>query len=389
MLEEQQETATARIVEEMRKTADAVAGAVEVNEVLNRLAARAAELTGAHYVAISTFGEDGRVDRFVFTGMDERVARRLGEPPRGRGILGVLAHRDTPLRVDDVRTHPRFTGWPAGHPEMAGFLGVPIRALGSTIGSLYMTRRPDSPPFTADDELAAVMLSLQVAGSISTVLANERSSRIRILEERERIAHDLHDGTIQALYALGLRLDAAAQMAPRPEVREALREGVAEINQQIADMRQYIGALESRGPANAPDLARDLPFVARQLAPAGVDVVTNIAAAALQEVSSRAAEDLLFIAREAMSNAIRHGRATKLAIDLRQTRDEMSLTVQDNGTGFDQATARIGLGTVTMRTRAERLGGSLTVLGIPGMGTTVRVVIPRRPGQAPGRRAGS
>jgi signal transduction histidine kinase len=260
---------------------------------------------------------------------------------------------------------------------MAAFLGVPIRALGNAIGCLYMTRVPGADAFSEEDELAAVMLSLQVAGSVSTAIAQERRGRIRILEERERIAHDLHDGTIQALYALGLRLDVAALSSQDDEVQRVLRSGVAEINQQIADMREYIGALESRGPDSAPDLARDLPFVARQLVPAGVDVVTNIAAAALQELSSRAAEDLLFIAREAISNAVRHGHARKVAIDLRQTRTEMSLTVQDDGGGFDQATARKGLGTVTMRTRAERLGGELTVLGIPGMGTTVRVVIPR------------
>ncbi|MCK9519949.1 MAG: histidine kinase, partial [Dehalococcoidia bacterium] len=194
-----------------------------------------------------------------------------------------------------------------------------------------------------------------------------------------RIAHDLHDGTIQSLYALGLEFDALSQREGYPEeVQDALGLGVQRINDLISEIRDYIQMLEARAPEASPELARDLAFVVRQLVPAGIDTVVNITAAALQELTTRDAEDLLYIAREALSNAVRHGAPTKVAIDLRQTPDETWLTVQDNGVGFDTANARQGLGTVTMRTRAERLGGALTVLGIPGMGTTVRVTIPRR-----------
>ena len=103
----------------------------------------------------------------------------------------------------------------------------------------------------------------------------------------------------------------------------------------------------------------------------------NISAAALQELSAREAEDLLYIAREALSNSVRHGAPSKVAIDLRQSEDATILTVQDNGVGFDLATVRRGLGRVTMQTRADRLGATLTLIGIPGMGATVRVSIPR------------
>ncbi|HXU25500.1 MAG TPA: ATP-binding protein, partial [Tepidiformaceae bacterium] len=109
-----------------------------------------------------------------------------------------------------------------------------------------------------------------------------------------------------------------------------------------------------------------------------IDTVTNITAAALQELSARDSEDLLYIAREALSNAVRHGAPTKVAVDLRQTAEITSLVIQDNGLGFDQANGRKGLGTVTMNTRAERLDADLSILSIPGMGTTVRVAIRRR-----------
>lgn len=223
-----------------------------------------------------------------------------------------------------------------------------------------------------------MVLSLQAAVSVSSALARERSGRVFLLEERARIAHDLHDGTIQSLYALGLELDSAGATAVKEEVRDVLNSSVRRINDLISDIRQYISMLEAETPTSQPELSRDLAFVIRQLVPVGVDTVVNITAAALQELSARDTEDLLYIAREALSNAVRHGSPTKVAVDLRQTADATSLTIQDNGVGFDQANVRSGLGTVTMRTRAERLGADVNILGIPGMGTTVRVTIPRR-----------
>ncbi len=373
------ESGLARRLAQMAVTSDLLSSSSDLSEILQRLALRAKEVTNAEYSAISTFDEEGRLTRFVYTGIDEDIARRLGNPPAGRGLLGELARCDRPIRLDDLTKHPKSVGWPPGHPDMTVFLGVPIRAAGRTIGSLYMTRTAGQPPFSDEDEAAAVILAMQAAISVSSAIARDRTGRLFLLEERERIAHDLHDGTIQSLYALGLEFDALSQQQNYPEeVREALVLAVERINQLIGDIRAYIQMLEASAPETSPDLSRDLPYVVRQLVPSGVDTVVNITAAALQEITAREAEDLLYIAREALSNAIRHGNPTKVAIDLRQTPDETWLTIQDNGIGFDTANARQGLGTVTMRTRAERLGGSLQVLGIPGMGTTVRVAIPRR-----------
>jgi len=366
-------------LEQMAVTSEILAGLSDLNEILQRIAVRARELTGAEYAAITTFDEDGGIERFVFTGMDEARARRLGNPPAGRGLLGELARSDRPVMLDNVREHPAFTGWPDGHPEMTSFLGVPIRAGGRAIGSLYLTHVEAGKPFTELDQLAVATLALQAAVSVATALAQDRSGRLFLFEERERIAHDLHDGTIQALYALGLELDALRGRSDvTSEARESLALGVSRINDLISDIRTYITMLEAEAPAAQPELGRDLAFVVRQMVPIGTDAVVNITAAALQELSARESEDLLYIAREALSNAVRHGSASKIAIDLRQSPYVTALTIQDNGVGFDSENVRSGLGTVTMRTRAERLGGTITVLGIPGMGTTVRVEIPRR-----------
>ena len=363
---------------EMAITSEILAGSADLNEILQRLAQRAREVTGADYAAISTFDDEGVLTRFIYTGIDEEAARRLGDPPKGRGLLGELARCERPLRLAHLTDHAASSGWPAGHPDMDSFLGVPIRAGGRTIGSLYMTRMRGEAPFTEADEAAAAVLSLQAAVSLASGLARERTSRLFLLEERARIAHDLHDGTIQTLYAMGLECDSLANRSDFPEeVRESMASVVTRLNELIGDIRGYITMLEAATTSAEPELTRDLAFIIRQIVPPSIATVVNISAAALQMFSLRETEDLLYIAREALSNAMRHGAPSKIAVDLRQSADATVLTIQDNGVGFDQATVRKGLGSVTMRTRADRLAADLTVIGIPGMATTVRVSIPK------------
>lgn len=276
------------ILAQMTATSELLVGSEDLAAVLQTLAARAREVTGADYAAIATFDDDGQLTRFVYTGMSEDQARKMGHPPSGRGLLGELVTARQPLRLADHTTHPASIGWPAGHPDMAAFLGVPISAGGRAIGSLYMTRARGGAPFNEKDELAATLLSLQAAVSVSAAMARERNGRLFLLQERGRIAHDLHDGTIQSLYALGLECDVLANQSDFPlVVRDSMRDAVVRINDLIGDIRGYITMLEAETPLTQPELSSDLAFLVRQMVPPGVDSVLNITAAALQELSAR------------------------------------------------------------------------------------------------------
>jgi signal transduction histidine kinase len=365
------------LAEEMLATSDAIAGVEDLGEILLRLAARARELVEADYAAVSTFDDAGLLTRFVYDGIEDKLARHLGTPPVGRGLLGHLAREHRPIRINNLQETSHFTGWPEGHPDMTAFLGVPIRAVGQTIGSLYMTRNRGGLAFSESDEAAASMMALQIAATISTAMVRQSQGRVARLQERAQIAHDLHDGTIQALFALGLEADNRRVTAESEETRAALGDVVARVNDLIGNIRSYIAMLEAESPPSPPELIPDLQFVIRQLVPAGVDVVTNVNAPAVHELDSRDVEDLLYIAREALSNAMRHGHPSKVAIDLRQTADDTLLTIQDNGVGFDMEQVTPNMGSTTLKTRTQRLGANLTVLSIPGMGTTVRVAVPR------------
>jgi two-component system, NarL family, sensor histidine kinase DevS len=367
-----------QLLGEMAATSDHLAGASDIQDVLQRLAMRAREITLASFAAASLFDEEGLVERFLFDGVHEGLANQMGSLPSGRGLLGQLSMLGRPLRLDDLTDHPAFSGWPDGHPAMGPFIGMPIRSGDATIGSLYVTRGPAGRPFTELDELSTAFLSIQAAQQINIVAARERTARLSLLEERENIARDLHDGTIQSLYALGLESDAQANAPDFPEqARPVLEHVVERINEVIRDMRGYITMLESQAPAHAPDLARDIPFAVQQLVPSSISVLINVNAETVHALSAREAEDLLYITREALSNAVRHGAPTRIAIEVRQTDTETALTVQDNGAGYDAANVRSGLGTVTMRTRAESLGATLSSHSIVGMGTSVRVSVPR------------
>jgi len=133
---------------------------LDLETVLDRLLATAAELTGARYAALGILDDDRReLARFLTRGIDEESHRAIGDLPRGRGLLGVLIDDPRPLRLDDVAEHLRSYGFPPGHPPMRTFLGVPIVIRGEAWGNLYLTEKGGGAAFTAEDEDAAIILA--------------------------------------------------------------------------------------------------------------------------------------------------------------------------------------------------------------------------------------
>ena len=133
---------------------------LDVDVVLDRVLQAARELTGARYAALGVLDESAiELGRFITVGIDEQTRAAIGDLPRGRGVLGELIENPTPLRLEDVGRHPRSYGFPAGHPSMETFLGVPIVIAGRPFGNLYLTEKEGGAQFTAEDEQAAVVLA--------------------------------------------------------------------------------------------------------------------------------------------------------------------------------------------------------------------------------------
>jgi signal transduction histidine kinase len=149
--------------------------------VLQRILAEARDATGARYVALGVLNEQRtELERFLTLGLDDATRLAIGPLPRGRGVLGVLIQEPSPLRLKDVGAHPQSYGFPAGHPPMASFLGVPIVIRGEVWGNLYLTDKQGSDEFTEDDEAAAVVLAAFAATAIDNARAYASSEQRRL-----------------------------------------------------------------------------------------------------------------------------------------------------------------------------------------------------------------
>jgi signal transduction histidine kinase len=157
-----------------------VAGELSLPVVLRQIVGAARDLLGARYAALGVLGRDGELEQFVHAGMDDDLVAKIGELPRGRGILGLLISDPAPIRLASLSDHPAAAGFPPGHPPMGSFLGVPVRIGEDVFGNLYLTERIAGGEFTADDEQLAIAL----AAAAGAAIANAR--RYAESEQRRR-----------------------------------------------------------------------------------------------------------------------------------------------------------------------------------------------------------
>jgi two-component system, NarL family, sensor histidine kinase DevS len=174
-------------------TGIAISSELSLDTVLERILEAAAALTGARYAALGIIDRAGTgLERFVTTGIDDETRTTIGDPPHGRGILGVLIRDGRPLRLHDLTEDPRSVGFPPGHPPMRSFLGVPILVRGVSFGNLYLTEKDDAGDFTESDEEVLLLLASQAAVAIENARLYEASTAwSRQLESLNEIGNAL------------------------------------------------------------------------------------------------------------------------------------------------------------------------------------------------------
>ncbi len=158
----------------------AVAAGLELGATLRRIVQSAADLVDATYGALGVLGSDGNLIEFVHVGIDQETQTRIGDPPHGRGILGLLVAHPTPIRLDDLTSHPASVGFPPGHPKMRSFLGVPVRVRGQVFGNLYLTDKRGAAGFSPADERIVIAL----AAAAGVAIDNARLYESSVLRER-------------------------------------------------------------------------------------------------------------------------------------------------------------------------------------------------------------
>ncbi|MGW7684030.1 GAF domain-containing protein [Kribbella sp. NPDC054772] len=532
----------------LRALLDAVVGIgtdLDLNSTLDRIVTAACDLAGARYGALAVVGRDGkRLSRFITHGVTDEQTAAIGPIPQGHGLLGLLIDQPTSLRLHDLAEHRTSHGFPANHPPMRSFLGVPIRIRDQIFGNLYLTEKASGADFTEQDErnvtalaaaagvvidnarlyadterrrrwhevtveitqlmlgefdpkdilqlvarrarevsasrIGVVLLTdddglvieaidgpddlqryvgrriaadfpvlgdaargdnqevvddlAQVlkdigppvddlpevlslgravmapipAGSHATggllLVAAERGAvlgvtegtdlvkmfanqatlaldraqaqrdqaMIAVLEDRDRIARDLHDLVIQRLFATGLQLQSMQHLV-QPEARGRIGSAVEDIDTTIRDLRAAIfellhqpgrSSLRSDVQSLAAEYAEPLGFAPRLNCVGPLDTV----------VPTVARPQILATIRESLSNVVRHARATAVTIDVVVTGNEVVARVADNGVGIGPGERQSGLR--NLRERAEALGGSVSVRPNEPHGTVVELTAP-------------
>ena len=191
-----------------------VAGELSLPVVLRQIVAAARDLLGARYAALGVLGRDGELEQFVHAGMDDELVARVGDLPRGRGILGLLISEPVPIRLADLSAHPASAGFPPGHPQMTGFLGVPVRIGEEIFGNLYLTEHSRGGEFTADDEELAIALAAAAGAAIANARRfAESEQRRRWLDASAELTLRLLSGAAGPPYALITEYAAAAAEA--------------------------------------------------------------------------------------------------------------------------------------------------------------------------------
>jgi signal transduction histidine kinase len=361
----------------------ALASELSLDAVLLRIVELAVDLTGARYGALGVLTPDGgSIEEFITVGITAEERAALGDPPTGHGLLGALIREARPLRIPDIGTDPRSVGFPPNHPPMKSLLGAPVTGRGKVFGNIYLTDKQDADAFDEEDERVLVVLATQAAVAVENARLHDESERsgrelqrLQVLEERERIGKELHDGVIQSLFAVGMHLQGLATATDDDNISRNLESAVEDIDHAIRDLRNYIfglrpGILADRQLDQAlKEMATD--FAARS----GVVTVVDVDADAASRLTSRAA-DVVQIVREALSNVGRHGAATTCRVSVERNAAGLVVEVDDDGQGFDVELTRSGMGLQNLQERVGSLGGVFKIQSTPGEGTTVRATFP-------------
>jgi signal transduction histidine kinase len=529
---------------------------VSLETLLERIATVALEQVNARYAALGVLGEDGKLMRFIHVGMTPVQVRQIPHPPEGKGLLGAMIDSAIPIRVPEIEEHPRSVGFPAHHPHMHSFLGVPIRVGEESLGQIYLTDKIGAQEFTPDDEsiiemlgtyaavaihnarlydnlrehdraltrrnedlvllnniaealtasldlddiltktLAHVMGYLKVEAGEIFLLEDDRKSlrlvlqrgesaeafwirnhfnlgegiigmvaqkgeaiisydlasdnrflrdevakagfrqlacfpltsggnvvgvlsaatrsltpldehevqlltavggwaglaienarlhsnvrRLAVLEERERIGMDLHDGIIQSIYAVGLVLEHAKLLAEEdPKYTQVrIQQAIKDLNATIRDIRSYILDLRPRQLGNENLMMGLKRLVMEYRANTLSEATLSGASDDLDDLQQDQALALFHICQESLANIAKHAGAKKVEISIWRTGERVLMEVRDDGGGFDteKMALTLGHGLSNIHTRAHNVGGDVEISSAIGEGTSILAWVPR------------
>jgi signal transduction histidine kinase len=370
--------------ERLRQLVDAVlliGSDLDLPTVLRRIIDSARTLVDAKYAALGVLDEQRHgLDDFITVGLSPEEVRGIGRLPEGLGILGLLIVDPKPVRIADVSKHAESYGFPPHHPAMHSFLGVPVLVRGEVFGNLYLTEKQNAAEFSAEDESLVVALAVAAGVAIENARLHARVHDIALLEDRERIARELHDTVIQRLFATGLNLQACHRLAQIPEVQSRLRQAVDDLDDTIRQIRTTIFALETTATDEQGLRSRVLGLAGELAEVLGFDPRIRFDGPVDTAVSPGVADQVLSALREALTNIARHAGASVAEIDVEVLGPDLVLRVTDNGVGVPDVEGRRvgGRGLRNLAGRAAEMGGEFSIERRAEGGTSLTWIVPAR-----------
>lgn len=379
-----------------------LATAEDLEAVLARLVRHAVTLGDGTYAAMGIY-KDGRLERFVQSGLTLEQVSAIGHPPVGLGLLGEVVTAQGPTIVADLQRDPRSVGFPEGHPQMTSFLGVPVASSVNRHGNLYVTDKRGGAAFDEEDVRLMTALAALCACAIDNALLvdaergrrsetaraadAERRSDLRraALEgtiaaqeaERARVARDLHDQIGQSLTSilLALRLVESAEPGSGEatdriaELRELVTDTLDDVRRVAFDLRPAV--LDDIGLSTALlRLTSDLK------GRTGLDVDLTLEGADDDHRLEPQTETMLYrIAQESLTNVVRHAGTSHAGLSLVRSANEVRLRITDQGSGFDTEASAGSLGLVGMAERAALIGARFAIRSKPNEGTEISVEV--------------
>ncbi len=375
------ENNTNAILAQLKEIASAVMYAAEASkleEVLERIAEVAGKLVNAQYAALGVPDGQGGLKYFKVAGMTAEQIARLDHLPHGHGLLGAIARERETIRLEKMQDDERSEGFCPAHPVMTSFLGVPIQVGQQLFGILYLCDRVDGQPFSEQDEWLIETVAGYAALAIAGSQLSEQQSRLTLLEERDRISMELHDGIIQSLYAMGMHLDILRMNGTASA--DELRSSVDNVNQVIDDIRRYIMDLR-RSDQHKKTIYESLNDILKHLQQSEGVLIHLDAPGEMSLLAPATFEAICQMANEAMSNALRHSGAATINVMAVQSANVFQITIADDGKGFDlnALASQNGLGLRNIQQRVVLHGGKVQIETAPGQGTRLIISVPIRP----------
>jgi signal transduction histidine kinase len=365
----------AQRLEAVRAITTAILAGTDTGEVLTLIVGHARALIGADLATLALPVDD---ERLAVEAADGLLATELLGTifPAEGSVTGEVMRTGKAVVLADAAGDAR-TAQPIVAAGVGPAVFVPLAVRGRTLGTLTVANAAGGPLLRETEVQLVETFAEQAAVALEYARLQGELQRLAVLEDRERIAKELHDGAIQSLFAVGMGLQGSALLATDSELRDRIQNAVEELDRVIRDLRNYIFGLR---PGILADRQLDQAIqglVEEFQRRTGVVAIAQVDPAVAADLGGRAA-DVIQLAREALSNVSRHAKAVTCRVSLYRDEGGGILEIDDDGRGFDPARLPgTGQGLRNLRERAEGLGGRAEIDSTPGEGTRVRVTIPR------------